>query len=187
MNTKDYESGFLQEDHEGREGLHYLGGLRELPVKSIRVHPCPFVVGMLLLAVATAFAVGTNDELTIKGFRVPEYDDDGNMTSQIFGDFAKTMQDGYIEVHGLTMEFYKGTLSNRVIDMRVTSPRCMLNREKKSAISDSDVRIARGDTMVVTGTGFMWNNNDQLLMIMTNSKVIMRNVRKNMEQGVAQP
>ena len=145
------------------------------------------VIGLfvLLATAAMAPAAGTNDELQIKGFRVPEYDDEGNMTSQIFGDFAKGLPDGFIQVEGLTMEFYKGSLSNRVTDMRVTAPRCLLHRGKKAAVSDSDVRIVRGEAMVVTGTGFMWNNNEQLLMIMSNSKVVLRNV--SMDKGVATP
>ncbi|MFH0908082.1 MAG: hypothetical protein V1929_04910 [bacterium] len=140
---------------------------------------------LALVAASTLFAAGTNDEMTIKGFRVPEYDAEGNMTTQIFGDFAKGMPDGFIEVQGLTMEFYKGSQSNRTTDMRVTAPRCLLHRGKKAAVSDSDVRIVRGETMVVTGTGFMWNNNEQLLMIMSNSKVVLRNVRVSMDKGVA--
>ena len=140
---------------------------------------------LVVLAACAAMAAGTNEEMQIKGFRVPEYDEEGNMTSQIFGDFAKGMPDGFIEVHGLTMEFYKGSMSNRLTDMRVTAPRCLLHRGKKAAVSDSDVRIVRGEAMVVTGKGFMWNNNEQLLMIMSNSKVVLRNV--SMDKGVATP
>jgi hypothetical protein len=145
------------------------------------------VIFVLVFVATLARAASTNDEMTIQGFRVPEYDDQGNMTSQIFGDFAKGMPDGFIEVQGLTMEFYKGNASNRVVDMRVTSPRCLLNREKKGAVSDSDVRIVRGDAMVVTGRGFLWNNNDQLLMIMTNSKVVLKSVQKSMDRGAVKP
>jgi hypothetical protein len=147
------------------------------------------VIGLIavLAAACCAHAAGTNDELQIKGFRVPEYDEEGNMTSQIFGDFAKGMPDGFIEVQGLTMEFYRGSMSNRTTDMRVTAPRCLLHRGKKAAVSDSDVRIVRGESMVVTGRGFMWNNNEQLLMIMSNSKVVLRNVNVSMDKGVARP
>ena len=141
----------------------------------------------VLAAACISHAAGTNDEMQIKGFRVPEFDDEGNMTSQIFGDFAKGMPDGFIEVQGLTMEFYRGSQSNRVTDMRVTAPRCLLHRGKKAAVSDSDVRIVRGDTMVVTGTGFMWDNNDQMLKIMSHSKVVLRNASAGMDKGAAQP
>ena len=47
----------------------------------------------------------------------------GVMTSRIKGDSAKMLSENDIEVHGLTMEFYKTAQSNRTVEMRVTSPR----------------------------------------------------------------
>jgi hypothetical protein len=142
----------------------------------------------MLLGLVGIGAVGaaTDDgSATIIEFDIPEYNDVGVMTSRIQGDSAKVLTNGFIEVYGLMMEFYKEGSTNRTVEMRVASPRCLLNRDKKAAVSDADVRISR-DNMIVTGTGFMWNNNDQVLKIMTNSRVVLKGARRNIktEEGL---
>lgn len=143
---------------------------------------------VLGFAGVTVFAQGTGESTQIKGFRVPLYDDGGNLTSQIFGEYANMMPDGMVEITDLLMEFYDDKdvgEEKREARMRVTSPKCFFHRERQMAASESSVRIA-GDNMVVTGTGFLWNNEDQKLVIMTNSKVILKNITRTMNQGVAE-
>jgi hypothetical protein len=129
-----------------------------------------------LLAAAAVWA--QNEPVTITEFDVPEYDEEGNMTSRIRGDTATVMTDGFIQVNGLTMEIYKEGDTNRTVEMRIASPRCLMHRDKKAAVSDSDVRIAR-DNMVVTGRGFVWNNNQEKLTILTNARVVIRGANRN--------
>ena len=119
----------------------------------------------------------------VTGFRVPTYDAKNNLTSQMFGDTATILADGRVDITELRMEFYSGTASNRQIEMRVTSPRCVYNRNSGSATSDAPVRIAR-DNMVVTGNGFEWNNKEQRLVILRDSKVVLKEAQRSIEEGV---
>lgn len=119
----------------------------------------------------------------VTGFRVPSYDAKNNLTSQMFGDTATILPDGRVDITELRMEFYSGTASNRQTEMRVTSPRCVYNRNSGSATSDAPVRIAR-DNMVVTGNGFEWNNKDQRLVILRDSKVVLKEAQRSIEEGV---
>ncbi len=144
-------------------------------------------VALTLLFVPFARAEKSNDVQTVSKFRVPSYDEQGELTSQMFGDYATIMPDGYVEVTQLRMEFYKGSESNRVTDMQVTAPRCLYHRERGAAVSDSDVRISR-ENMVVTGTGFVFHNGSQSLKILKNAKVVIRNADRSMEKdGVKVP
>lgn len=120
-------------------------------------------------------------EQTLTGFRVPSYNKDGEMTSQIFGDFARVMPDGYADIKGMRVEFYSyDKQTNRVHDMTVTSPRCVYHRERQAAASRDDVRLERDD-MVITGTGFLWENEQQVMKITHNTKVVLKNARKDMK------
>ena len=118
-----------------------------------------------------AIPLGTDSQM--KGFRVPTYDDENVMTSQIYGETARVLPDGNVEITGLRMEFYSYEGEERITDMTVTSPLCYFNRTRGVVISDSDVRISR-DQMVVTGKGFRYSNKNQELKILSNSKVVLK-------------
>src|SRR5512136_2849665 len=109
-----------------------------------------FLAAALIGTVAVR-AQETNEEeevlaQTVTGFRVPEYDSENKLKSQLFGDFAKILPDGVIEITQLKIDFY----SDGKINMTVTAPRCTYKQKEGMAESDSDVRITRED-MVVTG------------------------------------
>lgn len=137
---------------------------------------------VLLLLAAWAHAQQAGDVQQVTGFRVPSYDDEGNLTSQMFGDTARIMPDGLVEITELRMEFYSGGGTNRDTEMRVTSPKCLYDRGRGSATSDAPVRIAR-DNMVVTGVGFTWNGKDERLRILKDSKVVLKDVKRSMKEG----
>lgn len=133
--------------------------------------------------VADAIPLGADTQM--KGFRVPMHDDQNVMTSQIFGDSARVLPDGNVEITGLRMEFYsyegEGETQERIVDMTVTSPLCYFNRARGVVISDSDVRISRAQ-MVVTGKGFRYDSNGQELKILSESKVVLKGAsRKGLE------
>ncbi|MBW7908672.1 MAG: LPS export ABC transporter periplasmic protein LptC [Kiritimatiellae bacterium] len=134
-----------------------------------------------LLAVGFALAQAGDEAQTVTGFRVPTYDGEGRLTSQLFGDSARILPDGAVEIAELRMEFYTrvGDTTNRALDMRVTSPRCFYNRNTGIATSDAPVRISR-DNMVVTGVGFRWSGNEERLEIYEQSKVVLKNVKRGM-------
>jgi len=115
---------------------------------------------------------------TLAGFSVPEYDKNGNMTSQLFGDFAEFLPGGKVKISNLKIEFYDG----KKVEMRVTAPRCDYDQKDKSAESDSSVRIAR-DNMIVTGVGFRWNAKKEKLYIDSKAKVVLKNVHDQVDLG----
>jgi lipopolysaccharide export system protein LptC len=119
-----------------------------------------------------------SDVQTLSGFSVPEYDENGNMTSQLFGDYAEFMPNGMVRITNLKIEFYE----EGEVEMRVTAPQCTYNEKKKMAESESSVRIARGN-MVVTGTGFRWRAGNERLEITSNARVVLKNLRKKLNTG----
>jgi hypothetical protein len=129
-------------------------------------------------ALCACLAVQAQEGQTLAGFSVPEYDREGNMTSQLFGDYAEFMPGGEVKITNLKIEFYE----DNEVDMRVMAPACKYFEKDKQAESDGDVRIARGN-MVVTGTGFKWNARDEKLEIYNDSKVVLKNLRKHMKSG----
>ncbi len=135
-------------------------------------------LGLVFLVMAGATAQEQAGQ-TVSGFRLPEYDEQNHLKSELFGDFAKVLPDGIIEITGLKIDFYQ----DEKVDMTVTSPRCVFNQEKGQAQSDSEVRIAR-DNMVVTGVGFSWNNSDGRFQIFKQAKVVLKGAQNQMDQGV---
>ncbi len=133
---------------------------------------------MLALALVVLAAGAQEVGQTVAGFRVPEYDADNNLKSQLFGDFARVLADGVIEITGLKIDFY----SKQQVAMTVTSPKCRYNQKVNLAESDADIRIAR-ENMVVTGVGFSWNGRDERFLIRDQAKVVLKGLRSGIETG----
>jgi len=127
-------------------------------------------------------ALNFGEDAQIKGFRVPNYDTNSIMNSQIFGEFARVLPDGNVEITNLKIEFYSYKGEERITDMTITSPLCYFNRPNGVAISDQDVRISRDD-LVVTGKGFIFHNAKQELKILSNSRVVVKGASKNKSLG----
>lgn len=127
-------------------------------------------------------ALNFGEDAQIKGFRVPNYDTNSIMNSQIFGEFARVLPDGNVEITNLKIEFYSYKGEERITDMTITSPLCYFNRPNGVAISDQDVRISRDD-LVVTGKGFVFHNAKQELKILSNSRVVVKAASKNKSLG----
>lgn len=137
---------------------------------------------VLLPAYAADPAGGLNlgSGTKIQNFRVPNYDDAGILTSQIFGEEANVLPDGNIEIDGLRIEFYvPGESDDRPVEMTVTSPSCLFNRSRGTIVSDDAIQIRRAE-FVITGTGFNFNNAEQSLKINNNSKVVLRGASKTL-------
>ena len=135
--------------------------------------------GVLLWAAVWMAWAQNADFQSGTGVRIPEYDEQGHLKSLMFCDLVKSLPDGNIEITGLKVEFYEGTQVN----MRVTAPLCIFDRTRNSAQSEGPVRIAR-DTMVVTGTGFLFNNKDERFKILKDVKVVLKGGRRKLNQGM---
>lgn len=107
-----------------------------------------------------------------EGIRVPEYNDDGSLKSEMFGDSARQLPDGLLEIVNLRINFYdKGTLNGFVM-----TPRCIYNRDERVVFSNADVTMQQGDVLI-SGTGFRWYADKQNLEVMNRSCVIIKNTQ----------
>lgn len=126
-------------------------------------------IGMALLLVgvvslwAQAPAAGV-----ITDFRVPEFDSAGVLKSEIFGDQAEPLADDRIRITGLRIVVYK----NKEAESTLTSSHCTINRKDRSAFSNADVKIVRGN-VVITGKGFRWDSGKQRIEILNNFHMVM--------------
>jgi LPS export ABC transporter protein LptC len=130
-------------------------------------------VGGVLLVLATAGALLAQDNLPeMTGFKVPEFDKDGNKKSEMTGDFARMKPNGDVDITNLRIDFFK----DGDVATRVTAPQCTYNQDKGTAESDSSVRMAR-ENMVVTGVGFRWNKTNDVIQIFNQARVVVRNLK----------
>ena len=134
----------------------------------------------VVLALLWAMPAGaqTGAVQTVAGFRVPDYDEQNNLKSVLFGDFARILPDGIIEITNLKLDFYK----SGEVDMTVTSPKCIYNQKEGTARSESDVEIRR-ENLRITGTGFWWSAKQEQFEIFQKARVEIRGAKGHMESG----
>ncbi len=104
----------------------------------------------------------------ITDFRVPEFDPNGVLKSEIFGEQAEPLLDDKIRITGLRIVMYK----NRAVESTLTSSHCTIDRKDRSAFSNAEVKIIRGN-VVVTGKGFRWDSANQRIEILNNFHMVM--------------
>ncbi len=124
------------------------------------------ILCVALAAVSTAF--GQMENQTVKGFHLPEYDEDGLLKQQLYGETATFLPDGIIQLAGLKMElFNKGEVSARVY-----SPECAYAPGRHRAASKEHIRIVTAQG-VLTGDGFAWNGENEQFQIFKNARVVL--------------
>jgi hypothetical protein len=126
---------------------------------------CRWAAGFWLAAVAAQAQMAGQ---TVKGFRLPEYDAEGNLTQQLYGETATFLQDGLIQLTGLQIEIYR----NGQVTARVASPECAYDPNRKRAASKEHIRIVT-EQAVLTGDGFAWNGENEQFQIFKNAKVVL--------------
>ena len=105
----------------------------------------------------------------IKSFRVPEFDEKGVLKSEIFGDVAQPVGDDRIRIEGLKIVVYR---ANKEVEATLTSDRCTVDRRDRSAFSNAEVKIVRGN-VVITGKGFRWTSGSQRIEILNKFHMVM--------------
>jgi len=104
----------------------------------------------------------------IQGFRLPEYDEQGQLKQQLYGRTATFLEDGIIQLTGLKIEIY----NNGQVSARVYSPLCAYDQKRKRAASKQHVRIVT-EKAVLTGDGFAWNGENEQFQIFKNAKLTL--------------
>lgn len=104
----------------------------------------------------------------VRGFTLPEYDDEGRLKQELFGETATFLDGGLMQLSGLRIEFFnEGNLVARVF-----APECALDQVGKKAASRSHIRIVT-DKGVLSGDGFAWNGQNEQFQIFQNVRVVL--------------
>jgi hypothetical protein len=111
--------------------------------------------------------------MEISGFRVPDYDDQGQLRAQLYGEHAKVLDKGVVEITNLKIEMYK----DGKVAMTVFSPHCFFNMETRLARSEGRVLIESG-LMTLVGRGFTWSAEAGRFEILHDSKVLVKEAAK---------
>jgi len=138
----------------------------------IRDTGCGLAAAIVLLSVA-AFA---QEGMELSGFRVPEYDGHGEMTSQLFGEYAKVLNGGDVEITGLRIEFYE---AGEVV-MEVASPGCLFNRDTRQAVSTGEVTAVMEEVRI-RGRGFELDGKTERVKILNDARVDINDVMEQVD------
>jgi len=130
-----------------------------------------FLALLFVCGVAVAQDFGTGME--ISGFRVPDYDAQGELRAQLYGGHAKVLDGGEVEITNLKIEMYK----DGKVAMTVFSPHCFFNMETRQARSEGRVLIESG-LMTIIGRGFAWSAEAGRFEILHDSKVLVKQTAK---------
>lgn len=121
--------------------------------------------------------MGTGME--ISGFRVPDYDEQGNLRAQLYGAHAKVLEGGVVEITNLKIEMYR----DGKVAMTVFAPHCFFNTNTRVARSKGRVLI-ESEMMTVAGTGFTWSAEAGRFEIFDRSKVLVRKAAREGVEGL---
>ncbi len=121
--------------------------------------------------------MGTGME--ISGFRVPDYDEQGELRAQLYGEHAKVLEGGEVEITNLKIEMYR----DGEVVMTVFSPHCFFNMETRKARSEGRVLIDSG-MMTIVGRGFTWSAEAGRFEILHESKVLVKEAAQSEMRGL---
>jgi len=139
----------------------------------------PFTPYIACLAwfIATAGGFSADDMLlgqSIRGFRYPDYDSQGQLKMEISGDKAQILPENMIKITNLQMTFYEEGKAA----MHISTPLCFYDRVKNTAVSTAEVCMTRTE-INITGTGFDWNEKEGRIRIKNNARVILQKTDRN--------
>ena len=109
--------------------------------------------------------------MEVSGFRVPDYDSQGQLRAQLYGEHATMLEENEVEITHLKIEMYK----DGEVVMTVFLPHCFFNTESRLAKSDGWVLI-ESESMTVVGRGFIWSAEGGRFEILHESKVLVKEV-----------
>lgn len=137
------------------------------------------MIGLAGEVPAQSFTPAASSALQVEGIRVPEFDTDGTLKSEFFGDSARPMENGLVELTNLRLNFYKqGRLNGFIL-----TPRCIYDKNAKVVFSNADVTMRQGDVLI-SGTGFRWFQETQVVEILNRCSLIVNNARIWADKGV---
>ena len=127
-------------------------------------------------AAAPSSNAASNQTMHVFGFRVPQYDDQGRLTSMLQGREANVYPDRIAEISDVLVEIFRANATGRVVEARITSPKCFYQADKNIAIGEGQIRMAH-EQMIVTGTNYVIDAKAQRLQINEAAKVVLMGVQ----------
>ena len=149
------------------------------PFATIRCRAAAAVLALAAVLAAPFAAPAQMQGQTIKNFRLPEYNSDGTLQHQLYGETATFLADNIIQLTGLKIEIF----NEGEVVARVFSPECAYAPTQKKAASKDHIRIVTGRG-IVTGDGFAWNGQNAQFQIFNNAKVILDS---SLDEALSEP
>jgi hypothetical protein len=125
----------------------------------------PGIVFAILLALASPAAAQFAGQ-TVRGFRLPEYNEDGTLRQLLSAESAIILEGGLLQLGNPQIELY----NQGVVSVRIQAPECAFDQTRKRAASREHIRIVT-DKAVLTGDGFAWNGENEQFQIFSNVRV----------------
>lgn len=105
----------------------------------------------------------------IIGFRVPEYDEENRLKSELSGDMARFVGEDEVHITNLKIETFK----DDQVDTRATSPECIYYRSTRNVESESSIVLER-ENMVITGRDYFYDHVNNVFTIKRDAKVVIK-------------
>lgn len=125
------------------------------------------MVPMVLVFVLVGVGIAQMREII--GFRVPEYDDQNILKSELSGDRALFVGEDEVHITNLVIE----TFRDDEVDTRATSPESIYYRTTRNVESDSTIVIER-ENITITGRDYFYNHDENRFEIRKDAKVVVR-------------
>ena len=135
----------------------------------MKFRPVTRVLSALAFALVWAFAAPAFAQFagqTVRGFRLPEYNEDGTLRQLLSSQAATILEGGLLQLVNPQIELY----NHGVVSVRIQAPECAFDQARKRAASREHIRIVT-DKAVLTGDGFAWNGENEQFQIFSNVRV----------------
>ena len=106
-----------------------------------------------------------------KDFKLPEYDAQGRLKSQVNGKGVKQLPNGQMLITTLHLETYR---DDGKVEMIVEAPECLYDSKLRVASSAGEMKARQaGGKYTITGEGFEWQQTNSVLIISNRAHTII--------------
>lgn len=128
---------------------------------------------LFLIIAFSGSAFAQLEDMEISGFRVPEYDEQGQMVYQLFGEHAVLGSGGIVKIEGVRVEFYR----DGDVSAEVASPYCFYDRNTREVQSDAPVQ-SKMEGVLLSGTGYLLDTDKRTVHVLNESRVVFQDLQQ---------
>lgn len=119
-----------------------------------------------------------------KDIKIPGYDSQNRLNSQIFAKEGMPKGDQLIEITGLRAETYSYDTGVKMTNMIVNATNCLYNQKLKVATSDKAVEATSGDgKLKLSGVGFRYEQTESKLVLSNRVRAVISRELFEKEKG----